>query len=71
MAAFQDHGTVARTVDKGVEEAEAHLGRLEDAGVDMADVGRVLEEEGVASFSKSFDELISALERKSAELEAS
>ena len=41
--------------------------RLEALGIDMEDVGRVLEDEGVASFSKSFDELISALERKSAE----
>jgi transaldolase len=45
--------------------------RLETVGIDMDDVGRVLEEEGVASFSKSFDELIASLERKSAELAAS
>ena len=37
----------------------------------MEDVARVLEDEGVASFSKSFDELIGALEQKSAELSAS
>ena len=37
-------------------------------GVDMADVGRVLEEEGVASFAKSFDELMGALNDKAAEL---
>ena len=64
VAAFQDHGTVARTVDKGVEEADAHLGRLKDAGIDMADVGRVLEEEGVASFLKSYDELLQSLHDK-------
>jgi transaldolase len=64
VAAFLDHGTVARTVDKGVEEAEADLGRLKDAGIDMADVGRVLEEEGVASFLKSYDELLQSLHDK-------
>jgi transaldolase len=66
--AFEDHGTIARTVDDGIHVAEGVFERLEAIGIDMEDVGRVLEEEGVASFSKSFDELISALERKSAEL---
>jgi transaldolase len=68
IAAFEDHGTIERTVDDGVHVAEGVFERLEAIGIDMEDVGRVLEEEGVASFSKSFDELISALERKSAEL---
>jgi len=70
IAAFEDHGTIAHTVDEGIHVAEGVFDRLEAIGVDMDDVGRVLEEEGVASFSKSFDELISALERKSAELSA-
>ena len=34
----------------------------------MRDVTRTLEDEGVASFSKSFDELITSLEGKAAEL---
>jgi transaldolase len=62
--AFLDHGTVARTVDEGVDEARRDLDRLGEAGVDMADVSRVLEEEGVASFSKSYDELLQALTDK-------
>jgi transaldolase len=70
IEALEDHGTIARTVDEGVHVAEGVFERLEALGVDMEDVGRVLEEEGVASFSKSFDELISALEQKSAELSA-
>jgi transaldolase len=70
LEAFEDHGTVARSVDEGIHVAEGVFESLEAIGIDMEDVGRVLEEEGVASFSKSFDELISALERKSAELAA-
>jgi transaldolase len=61
VEAFADHGTVARTVDAGVEEAQADLDRLKDIGVDMADVARTLEDEGVASFAKSFDELMTSL----------
>jgi transaldolase len=70
IEAFEDHGTIARTVDDGIHVAEGVFESLERIGIDMDDVGRVLEEEGVASFTKSFDELISALERKSAELSA-
>ena len=64
VEAFADHGTVARTVDLGVDDARAHLDRLAEAGIDMADVARVLEDEGVASFSKSFDELMQSLTDK-------
>jgi len=64
VEAFADHGTVARTVDAGVDEAAADLERLHAVGVDLDDVSRVLEEEGVASFSKSFEELMQSLNDK-------
>jgi transaldolase len=64
VAAFLDHGTVARTVDSDVAEAEAHLGALKGIGIEMEDVARVLEEEGVASFTKSYEELLQALHDK-------
>ena len=70
ITAFDDHGTLAQTVDKDVDEAAATWKALHDAGVDMADVAHTLEEEGVASFEKSFDELISALETKASSLRA-
>ncbi len=62
--AFADHGTVARTVDTDVDGARARLDALAGAGIDMADVAKVLEDEGVASFSKSFDQLIQSLTDK-------
>jgi len=68
IEAFSDHGTLARTVDKDVDEADATWKALHDVGVDMADVARTLEDEGVASFEKSFDELITALETKASSL---
>jgi transaldolase len=70
VAAFQDHGTVARTIDVDVDVAHEVMADLERVGVDMADVSRTLEEEGVASFVKSYEELLSTLEEKAAELEA-
>jgi transaldolase len=67
IAAFLDHGTVARTVDRGADEARADLDALAAAGIDMADVSARLEDEGVAAFSKSYDELLQALEDKANE----
>ena len=71
IAAFLDHGTVARTVDADPDAAHATpSSAIEAAGVDMADVGRTLEDEGVASFAKSFDELIQSLSDKANALSA-
>ena len=70
IAAFLDHGTTARTVDADPDAALHALQRIESAGVDMADVARTLEDEGVASFTKSFDELIQKLSDKANALSA-
>jgi transaldolase len=64
IGAFEDHGTVKRTVDDDYGAAQAVLDGLAAQGVDFDDVGRTLEDEGVAAFSKSFDELIQALTDK-------
>jgi transaldolase len=64
LGQFEDHGRLERTVDADLPAAHAVIDRLTAAGIDMRDVTRTLEEEGVASFSKSFDELITSLETK-------
>jgi transaldolase len=64
LDAFDDHGTVARTVDASFDGAAAVLAGLRDVGVDLDDITEVLEDEGVASFSKSFEDLIEALQTK-------
>jgi transaldolase len=53
LEAFEDHGTVARTVDADPDAAHAVLRAVSDAGIDLADVARVLEDEGVAAFVAS------------------
>jgi transaldolase len=68
IEAFADHGTLARRVDADLDAADAAWQGLADVGVDMDDVAAVLEREGVSSFEKSFDELLTTLEAKSAEL---
>ena len=70
LEAFADHGSLARTIDADMDEADRVWQGLADVGVDMDDVSEQLEREGVDSFVKSFDELIGALEQKAAELTA-
>jgi transaldolase len=68
IAAFEDHGTVARTIDRGVDDAGAVMRALAAAGVDMDDVGRVLEDQGVAAFHESFDHVLHTLQAKARQL---
>jgi transaldolase len=68
--AFERRGTVACTINRDVDQAHQVMEDLAKVGVDMADVSRVLEEEGVASFTKSFEELMGSLSDKAAELTA-
>ncbi|MEL6893962.1 MAG: transaldolase [Actinomycetota bacterium] len=68
LEAFADHGTLARSVDADVTEAKRIWEQLAVVGVDMEDVADQLEREGVSSFQKAFDELITALEAKAADL---
>jgi transaldolase len=62
--AFEDHGTVARTIDHNVDAAREVMASLAAVGVDIDDVTQLLEDEGVAAFEKSFDELLTALATK-------
>ena len=68
LEAFEHHGTVARTVDEGVPEAHAVIEALAGLGIHMDEVTQKLEDEGVAAFEKSFDELLAALGEKAAGL---
>ena len=64
LEAFEDHGTVARTIDMGVGGAHEVIEALEGLGISMDEVTQKLEDEGVAAFEKSFDELLGALGAK-------
>lgn len=71
LEAFEDHGVLARTLDADPAGAQGVLDAVSAVGVDLVDVGRVLEEEGVASFAKAFDELLGTLGAKVEALGAS
>jgi transaldolase len=70
IEAFEDHGTVARTIDADPAGARAVLAAVAAVGVDLDDVGQRLEDEGVAAFEKAFDELLGTLGDKAEQLGA-
>lgn len=65
---FDDHGTLARTIDADLPGAHAVLNQFAALGLSLADVTAQLEDEGVASFSKSFDDLLESLTEKAKSL---
>lgn len=64
MDAFRDHGTVAETLTADVDEARKVLADVERLGLELEDTTDRLVREGIASFAKSFDDLLAAIGRK-------
>jgi transaldolase len=63
--AYQDHGSPspAPFTEFDIEQAKIDLARLADHGIDYQDVVQVLEDEGVAKFAKSWQELLDDVEK--------
>jgi transaldolase len=70
IEAFRDHGDVQRTVDKRLGAAEGLLREIEAVGISMKDVTDKLLVDGLTSFQKSFDSLVSGIEKKVSQLPA-
>jgi transaldolase len=68
IEAFQDHGEVALTLGRDLDEARRVFERVAEAGVDYDDVVAVLEREGVEKFAGSFRELLDGVQAKRGEL---
>ena len=64
IEAFLDHGRIERTLDAGLDEAREALRAVEAQGISMRTVTDELITEGVASFAKSFDDLIASIDSK-------
>lgn len=57
-------GAIADTITSRYAAAADIVARLGKIGIDLADVARVLEKQGIASFAQSWDELIKSVERQ-------
>ena len=65
ISAFQDHGEVrGDTVTEGVDEAHELFDRIAAVGVDVDDVTKTLELEGVQKFADSFAQLLEGVQSK-------
>ncbi|MDQ2892964.1 MAG: transaldolase [Pseudomonadota bacterium] len=64
MDAFRDHGTLADTLTQDVDAARHVLTETERLGLDLDGVTGALVREGVASFAKSFDDLLGSIAAK-------
>src|ERR671912_18892 len=61
MMAYADHGSPGTPVQKSYDDAAAVMKAVADAGIDLDDVFRVLEDEGVQKFVDSWDELTASV----------
>jgi transaldolase len=61
---IREQGIVAQTIDQNLKGEHELLKQLEAAGIDLDQVTDQLLEAGLASFSKSFDDLIAEIESK-------
>lgn len=68
LEAFEAQGTVARTADADLPRAHQVIDRLGALGIDLAEVTATLEDEGVAAFEHSFDDLLATLRTKADDL---
>ncbi len=66
LTAYKDHGRPEARLTSGLEQARAELAELARLGIDMGQVTRKLEADGVASFTKSFDSLLETVESRRA-----
>lgn len=64
LDAFRDHGTVALTLEQGLDEARALLDTIATLGIDLDAITEQLQKDGIESFVKSFDMLMTSVADK-------
>jgi transaldolase len=64
LDAIRDHAEQRETIHQDMAEAHAQLEALARAGIDLKAAAAQLESEGVASFAKSYDDLLRSIEQK-------
>jgi len=64
LDAFLDHGKLAVTLDKNLDEAKEQLNKLTPLGIDLDTITEKLQKDGVKSFADSFDSLLKSISEK-------
>ncbi len=66
LDAFRDHGTVARTLDGGLDEAEAVMDGLKTTGIDLDAITDALLIDGLQKFETAYGGLLDAVSARAA-----
>lgn len=64
FAAYKDHGQPAVRIPAAIAGAAGRIAALADTGVDLGEVTRFLEDDGVAKFAASYQSLLDGIEAK-------
>lgn len=64
IEAFRSEGTPANTLETDLEKAADTLQRIKEAGIDIDEVTRQLEEEGIEKFIAPYNKLINSIEQQ-------
>jgi transaldolase len=64
LMAYADHGRPGTPAPQAYDDAAQVMQAVADAGIELDDVFRVLEEEGVAKFADAWDDLTSSVKEQ-------
>ena len=64
LESFIDHGRVARTLDRGLAEAQNQLAKLADLGINLDAITQKLQDDGVVAFANPFNKLLESIAEK-------
>ena len=65
--AFRDHGKAEDTVTKDLDRADKAMVELKKIGIDMDEITKKLEDEGIEKFNKAYDKLLESIEEQKQE----
>ena len=68
IEAFRDHGILANALEQEVDDAQLVLDHLVELKIDLDEITRELQSDGVAAFAKSYDSLLNTIAQKMAAL---
>ncbi len=64
LVAFRDHGNPKPSLEEDIDEAQGCLARLAALGIDIDEVTRRLEDDGIEKFNRPYDSLMSNIQKK-------
>lgn len=70
LDAFRDHGDVQSRLEEDMDKATQTLDQIQQAGINLADITKKLEAEGIEKFTKPYDKMLEAIEKQKTSTQA-